>query len=126
MALMMHEYAIRFIHLFIYSLLKNLGKDPTHLVTEALTTDSERLSHNRGSRVLGSEPTQVDSNEAPNNKNITLNIPPKTSSKHLKTSLENMQEKAGKGTFGGTFGGRKSLQSRKSGRFGGTFGGRNS
>ena len=37
-----------------------------------------------------------------------------------------MQEKAGKGTFGGTFGGRKSLQSRKSGRFGGTFGGRNS
>ena len=30
------------------------------------------------------------------------------------------------GTFGGRFGGRKSLQSRKSGRFGGTFGGRNS
>ena len=33
---------------------------------------------------------------------------------------------AGQGTFGGRFGGRKSLQSRKSGRFGGTFGGRNS
>ena len=37
-----------------------------------------------------------------------------------------MQERAGQGTFGGRFGGRKSLQSRKSGRFGGTFGGRNS
>ena len=33
---------------------------------------------------------------------------------------------AEQGTFGGRFGGRKSLQSRKSGRFGGTFGGRNS
>ena len=37
-----------------------------------------------------------------------------------------MQRKAEQGTFGGRFGGRKSLQSRKSGRFGGTFGGRNS
>ncbi|KAG8651996.1 hypothetical protein MANES_06G043049v8 [Manihot esculenta] len=37
-----------------------------------------------------------------------------------------MQKRAGQGTFGGRFGGRKSLQSRKSGRFGGTFGGRNS
>ncbi|KAG8639817.1 hypothetical protein MANES_14G171850v8 [Manihot esculenta] len=40
--------------------------------------------------------------------------------------MQNMQRKAGQGTFGGRFGGRKSLQSRKSGRFGGTFGGRNS
>ncbi|KAG8645322.1 hypothetical protein MANES_10G054551v8 [Manihot esculenta] len=37
-----------------------------------------------------------------------------------------MQKRPGQGTFGGRFGGRKSLQSRKSGRFGGTFGGRNS
>ena len=37
-----------------------------------------------------------------------------------------MQRRAGQATFGGRFGGRKSLQSRKSGRFGGTFGGRNS
>ena len=37
-----------------------------------------------------------------------------------------MQRRPGQGTFGGRFGGRKSLQSRKSGRFGGTFGSRNS
>ena len=37
-----------------------------------------------------------------------------------------MQRRPGQGTFGGRFGGRKSLQSRKSGRFSGTFGGRNS
>ena len=44
----------------------------------------------------------------------------------MKTSHKNMQEMAEQGTFGGRFGGRKSLQSRKSGRFGGTFGGRKS
>ena len=37
-----------------------------------------------------------------------------------------MHEMAEQGTFGGRFGGRKSLQSRKSGTFGGTFVGRKS
>ena len=56
--------------------------------------------------------------------NITINYSPKTPKNILKQPYKNMQRRPGQGTFGGRFGGRKSLQSRKSGRFGGTFGGR--
>ena len=51
----------------------------------------------------------MDSNEGPNNSNITLNISPKTPLKHLKTCIGNNHEKARQGTFGG----RRSLPEPK-------------
>ena len=66
----------------------------------------------------------MDSNEGPNIHKHDSKILPKNPLKHLKTIIEIMQRRAEQGTFGGRFGGRKALQSRKSCTFGGTFGGR--